>query len=275
MSTIYILKSLLQEVRRLEKKIRNALKSTNFTGLNETLKIDIENQNSTTKPRQSLKPNQKMETVNPKMKKIWKRKLNPIQRPQTDEFDMSKNKPIKEEKNDHKLLKTPKKEKKNSTTSTTDNESLIDQIFEKNEDENHQKEALELKEKGNQKYAEDNFDVAMKFYRKAQKLQPLDARIQANIANCYFHKKKFQECFISSSEILDNKELENKEIKLIKGMTKLTIQSALKLDFDDVALKYAEFASIAFQNEEFERLLTQCKKKIKQRKKKKKEKPPS
>jgi len=274
-----ILINLLKEVRHIEKKIRNLLKQKPYI-VNQRLQSENENLKSQKEPnypttrrkeqKEKIRGNKEGNNL------IWKKKEEFIKNPIKENVTpRPKDQQLIQEDNAHTMEKHTTIQQQSQKTIKTQVEPKEITFKKEKETKFNQKVADDYKEEGNTYYNDGKIEQAHRSYQKALEYAPLDARIHANIANCWNKQHDYKKCFCVATEILDDPKLENKNDAVIKGMIKLSIKCSIQLKHREVAIAYVEFGTKIFSTNEFEKLFQVEEEQKKMKKKKKKQKPPS
>jgi len=272
--TSSILRGLLIEVHRLEKKLRNLLKTSTFVdprslsnSVDENKVENVKpNQNSDTKIKCKSKPVKKIPE-----NKIWRKKEinNNVPSPKVDSPKIPEEivpSPDKIPNWPKIMLKEEKKEMEFNSVPISEKHEKLNQ-----EKENPNKILAEkYKEDGNRHYALKEFESAHVAYQNAFVLCPDDARHAGNLVNCFVEKKDFENAIQLSIEILSNDTLEERSEKLMNGMLIQTLYCAKKLKRKDLLKSYLNLAQEMVNKEEYEKLLTRYNPRSRKKSKKRK-----
>jgi len=122
----------------------------------------------------------------------------------------------------------------------------------------NQEIADDLREKARKLMEEKNYEDARIFCSQAEKYAPKDARILANMCNCFWQQKDFGNCFEVSKKTIFEEDLDFREEKLLKNMYTKFINSALILEKFQIAFQVAKKAINQFKDPEIEKLFQKC-----------------
>jgi len=260
LQTVCILKGLLSEVRRLEKKLRLLLKTSNSAEpqkSTDSVEKKIVNQKKPNKKNDAkIKINSKPVKKVPKNKE-WRKKEIHINIP-SPKVDSPKDSP-KINPSPEEIPKSPEIIKKKEEKEMESNSVPISEKHEKSDQEKENSNKIlaeKYKEDGNRHYASKDFDSAHIAYQNAFVLCPDDARNAGNLVNCFVKKEEFKEAIQLSIEILSNETLTERTDKLLSGMVRQTLYCAKKLKRKDLVKSYLNLAQELMNKEEYEKLLT-------------------
>jgi len=268
-TTLEIFQTLLIEVRRIEKVIRDILKANDKNTFEMKMKSNLIKKKKLVQTKITPLFNvHKRRSPNKKTKSEFKWKPKEKVPRMNEEKEKPKIKSIQQVDGNQVSTKTQEEEQRKTKNPRLNTSPQNVKTMKENEEKKKYLLADRQREQGNQKFQEKDYDAALQFYQNAIELNPNDARHHANLVNCCVAKNHFEKALEISTKLIADETLEERSEKMINSMIRKTLLCANKLGEKNLFKSYLDIAESSMENDEFEKLLNTYKmKRVKLKKK--------